>query len=317
MSEGKLLIFSGNAHLDLAHKIADFCGLSLGTAKIQQFPDGETDINVQEDVRGADVFIIQPTCPPVNHNLMELLILIDCIRRASAKRITAVIPYFGYARQDRKDTSRVPITAKLVANILTQAGANRILTIDLHAAQIQGFFDIPVDHLYAKPILCRYIKSLNLENFVVVAPDMGSLKMVRAYSKHLDCPFAIVDKRRIDANQVTMTNVIGEIKDKNVILVDDMISTGSTMVEAARLCKERGGANVYLAATHGLFCGNAYDKMNVEEISHIIYTDSIPPNWERVNQTLKEKAVILSIAELLAKAILNIHDSRSVSSLFI
>lgn len=317
MSEGKLIIFSGSAHISLAEKISDFCGITLGSAKLDQFPDQETDINVKEDVRGADVFIIQPTCPPANHNLMELLIFIDCIRRASAKRITAVIPYFGYARQDRKDTSRVPITAKLVANILTQAGANRILTVDLHAAQIQGFFDIPVDHLFAKPILCKYIKSMKLENFVVVAPDMGSLKMVRAYSKFLDAPFAVVDKRRIDANQVTVTNVIGEIKDKNVILVDDMISTGTTMVEAARLCKERGCAEVYVAATHGVFCGQSLQKMNVPEISQIIFTDTIPPNYTQIDATLQKKAVVLSVAELLAKAILNIHDSRSVSSLFV
>lgn len=317
MSEGKLIILSGNAHIELSKRICGACGITSSRVRVGHFPDGETDIRIEDDVRGGDVFIIQSTCTPVNQNLMELLILIDCVKRASAGRITAVIPYFGYARQDRKDVSRVPITAKLVANMLTHAGADRVLTVDLHAAQIQGFFDIPLDHLYAKPVLGKYFEEKHLENLVTVAPDVGSLKMARAYSKQLHTGLAIIDKRRVTADTTAVTTMIGEVQGKTVLLIDDMISTASTMSEAAKFCKEKGAVEIYVAATHGVFCGKADLNLSIEEISEVVVTDTIPIITEKLSDPFKHKLKVLPIADLLGRAILNIHDSRSVSSLFV
>ena len=238
--KNSMQIFSGSAHPDLARRVADYLGLPLGRTEISRFPDSELDVKVQEDVRGCDVFVVQPTCPPVNENLMELLVLVDCFRRASAERITAVIPYFGYARQDRKAEGRVPITAKLVANLVTVAGTDRVLTIDLHAAQIQGFFDIPVDHLYAAPVVMEHFRKMQLTNVVVVSPDVGGIKMARAYAKRLGADLAIVDKRRSGPAETEAVHVIGEVRDRDAILVDDMMTTATSISEAARALRAQG-----------------------------------------------------------------------------
>jgi ribose-phosphate pyrophosphokinase len=279
----------------------------------RRFPDGEIDIKVLEDVRGSDVYVVQPTCPPVNDNLMELLILIDCLRRASAERITAVIPYFGYARQDRKAEGRVPISAKLVANLITAAGASRAISVDLHAAQIQGFFDIPVDHLYASPVLVDHFRKLGLPDLTVVTPDVGGIKMARAYAKRLAAGLAICDKRRSGPTETEVMHVIGDVQNRNVILVDDMVSTGTSIVEAARVCRKNGAKDIYICATHAVLAGKAVEKLQTAPIKEIIVTDTIPLDG-------KEKSLpnlrALSIAPLLGEAIRRIHHSESVSSLF-
>ena len=262
-------------------------------------------------MRGADVFLIQSTAPPVNDNLMELLILIDAARRASASRITAVIPYFGYARKDRKDEGRVPITAKLVANLLTEAGADRILTVDLHAAQIQGFFDVPVDHLYASPVLTSHFRAIGLKDLTVVAPDVGSSKMARGYANRLGGDLAIVDKRRVSADTVAVGAVIGEVADRNVLLVDDMISTAGSITEAARICREQGAASVRIAATHGVLCGPARERLRDAPVEEIVLTDTIP-----VDGAGLDCVTVLSIAPLLGEAILRVHTEQSLSVLF-
>lgn len=312
MGRDHLLIFSGTAHPNLAKNICKYLGIEQGNVYIGRFPDQEVDIKVDSDVRGADVFVVQPTCTPVNEHLMELLALIDCLRRASANRITAVIPYYGYARKDRKDAGRVPITAKLVANLLVTAGADRVLTVDLHADQIQGFFDIPLDHLLAGTIFIPYFQELNLPDLVVVSPDVGSIKQARAYAKRLKGDLAVVDKRRESPEKVGSLILIGDVKDKNVILVDDMISTGSSIVEASKFLKENGAKDIYICATHPVLCGQAIEKLKNAPVQRIVVSDSIPiprkdelPNLE-----------VISLAWYLGEAIRRIHNSDSVSYLF-
>ncbi|MDO4549920.1 MAG: ribose-phosphate pyrophosphokinase [Planctomycetia bacterium] len=308
-------IFSGRANIPLAKRVCEYLGQPLGKLSIINFPDSEIFCKVDEDVRGRDVFLIQPTCLPVNENLMELLILIDCFRRASAKRITVVIPYFGYARQDRKDEGRVPITSKLAANLLTRAGVDRILTMDLHAEQIQGFFDIPVDHLYAAPVLNAYFKSLNYSphDLVVVSPDEGSIKRALKHQDYLGSDLAIVDKRRSSAEDTKQANLIGaSVKDRVAILFDDMISTAGSICGAANMVKNAGAAKVYIAASHGVFCGNAVEKLNATPVEEIVITDSIP----LIDERKPRNARVLSIAPLLGEAIRRIHFNESISCLF-
>ena len=310
-----LLVFSGHANRPLAERICEYLNIPLGNAEIQPFPDGEFDVKLLEDVRGADVFIIQPTCPPVNENLMQLLIMIDALKRASAGHITAVVPYFGYARQDRKAEGRVPITAKLVANMITASGADRVLSMDLHAAQIQAFFDIPMDHLYAAPVVIEYFRRLELTNLTMLSPDVGGVKMARAYAKRLNAELAIVDKRRDGPTAVEVMHVIGNVKGRNVVLVDDIISTATTVALAAAAAKEEGARDVYVCATHPIFAGDAIKKLNNAPICELIVTDTIPTSHERFKK-LKGLRV-LTVANLIGEAIRRIHKSESVSSLFV
>ena len=311
MSQRSLELIAGNATPDLADEIARELNIQRTGARVGRFPDGEIDVQITENVRGADVFLVQSTCPPVNDNLVELLIMIDAARRASATRITAVIPYFGYARKDRKDEGRVPITAKLCANLLTKAGADRVLTVDLHAAQIQGFFDVPVDHLYSAPVLVRHFASQNLGDLTVVAPDVGSSKMARGYAQRLGGELAIVDKRRISADQTEIGAVIGDVKDRHVLLIDDMISTAGSITDAARVCAESGAASVRIAATHGVLCGPARERLRDAPVEEIVLTDTIP-----VDTTGLPNLRVLSIAPLLADAIMRVHTEQSLSVLF-
>jgi ribose-phosphate pyrophosphokinase len=313
MAKNRLQVFSGSANPDLARRIAKHLDIPLGGAEISRFPDGEFDIKVVDDVRGCDIYIVQPTCPPVNENLMELLILIECIRRASAERITAVIPYFGYARQDRKAEGRVPITAKLVANLLTTAGASRVLTVDLHAAQIQGFFDIPVDHLYAAPVVMDHFQKMKLDNVVVVSPDVGGIKMARAYAKRLGAELAIVDKRRSGPSETEAVHVIGNVQGRNAILVDDMITTATSITEAAKALRAHGVKDVWLCATHAVLAGRSVEKIRKAEASGTVVTDSIPIG----NKNEDNLFTVLSIAGLLGEAVRRIHRGESVSSLFV
>lgn len=305
-------IFTGNANPKLAKEICEYLKIPLGDALVTTFSEGEIRVKINENVRGRDVFIVQPTCAPVNNNLMELLILIDSLRRASAKRITAVVPYFGYARQDRKDQPRVPITAKLVANLITTAGVDRILTVDLHAGQIQGFFDIPMDHLYAVNIFVNHIKKIKLEDIVIVSPDVGGIKMARAYAKKFDAPLAIVDKRRISGEDTEAMNILGDIKGKNLIIVDDLVATASSLVEAAAALKKAGGKEIYAAITHPVLSGPAIKRINDSAIKKLFVTNTIPVD----NGKKHEKIKVLSIAPLLAEAIERIHNEESVSCLF-
>jgi ribose-phosphate pyrophosphokinase len=308
----KLTLISGNAHRELSEAISRQLGIPLAKAHVGLFPDGEIDIKVNEDLRGSDCFVIQPTCPPVNHNWVELLLLIDTLRRASAGRITAVMPYYGYARKDRKDEGRVPISAKVVANTLVACGADRVLALDMHAAQIQGFFDIPVDHLYAKPVLIRRIVELGIDRPVVVTPDVGGIRMARAYAKELDdADLAIVDKRRLSGSEVAMEHVIGDVEGRNVIVVDDMISTGGSIAEAARILRRKGAESVCIAVTHAVLCGKAVENLDAAPVERILITDSIPPR-----ERMPAKAEVVSVAGLFARAIKNIHRNESVSSLF-
>jgi len=309
-------LFSGRAHPELARRVCDYLGLPQGGLMTGNFPDGEIACKIEEDVRGRDVFIIQPTCPPVNETLMELLIMIECFRRASAERITAVVPYFGYARQDRKDEGRVPITAKLVANLITNAGADRVLAMDLHAAQIQGFFDIPVDHLYAAPVIDDYFTGVNLsgDDVVIVSPDEGSIKRALTHQAKLGGKLAIIDKRRSSAEETSQENVIGgPVKGKVALIFDDMISTAGSICGAAEVMHQAGAREIYLAATHGLFCGNAIDQINNAPIKEVVITDTIPLSKERQSS----KVTVLSIAPLLGEAIKRIHRNESVSRLFV
>ena len=308
-------IFSGRAHRELAKKVSDYLGLPLGRAVMGNFPDSEISCKIDEDVRGRDVFIVQPTCPPVNENLMELLIMIDSFVRASAGRITAVIPYFGYARQDRKDEGRVPITAKLVANLITRAGANRVLAMDLHAAQIQGFFDIPTDHLYAAPVIDGHLKSMgfNEEELVVVSPDEGSIKRALAHMVRLGGHLAIIDKRRSTAEKTRQAHVIGgPIEGKTALIFDDMISTGSSICGAADVMHEAGARKIYLAATHGLLVGGAVQRLQKAPIDGLFLTDTLPLPPEKCIP----KVTMLTVAPLLGEAIKRIHRNESVSRLF-
>jgi ribose-phosphate pyrophosphokinase len=310
-----LKIFSGRANPALGQSICEYLGLPLGKITIGNFPDGEIACKIDEDVRGRDVFLVQPTCPPVNENLMELLIMIESFKRASAERITAVMPYFGYARQDRKDEGRVPITAKLVANIITRAGADRVLAMDLHAAQIQGFFDVPVDHLYAAPVLNNYFANLGLsaDEMVVVSPDLGSIKRARGHAERLCGRLAIVDKRRTGAEETRQENLIGStVVGKVVLMFDDMISTGSSICGAAHRVHAAGAREIYVAATHGVLCGPAIQRLQEAPIKAVIITDSIPLRPEQMLPKIK----VLPVAPLLGEAIKRIHRNESVSRLF-
>jgi ribose-phosphate pyrophosphokinase len=310
--ERGLRLFSGNANRPLAEAICAHLGIDLGDATVDHFADGETFVKINENIRGSDIFVFQPTFAPAT-NLMELLIMVDAVRRASARRVTAVIPYYGFQRQDRKDQPRVPITAKLVANLITTAGADRVMTMDLHSAQIQGFFDIPFDHLYAAPVLVDYFLRRQVPNVVVAAPDVGSVKMARAYAKRLSSSLAIVDKRRPRPDAVEMMNVIGEVDGKNVVIFDDIVSTGSTLVEAAKALKDAGAREIYAAATHGVLCGGAVDLIAGSPVKELVVTDTIPHDPGSLPAGFR----VLSVAPLLAEAIRRIHDEESLSSLFI
>lgn len=312
MKNNDLLIFSGNSNPELARKICRSLNTPLGDAEVDRFNDGEIRMRIKEDVRGRDVFIVQPTCYPVNENLMELLILIDAIRRSSARRITAVVPYYGYSRQDRKDRPRVPITAKLVANLITVAGASRVLTMDLHAGQIQGFFDIPLDNLFAVTAFMDYFEHKRLPNLVVVSPDVGGIKMARAYAKKFKADLAVVDKRRINDKEAEVMNIMGEVKGKNVCLIDDLVATAGTLVEAVAALKNAGAKRVFAAATHPVLSGPAIERIENSELEELIVTDTIPIPKEKRTPRIK----IVSVAPLLAKAIDRIHNEESVSTLF-
>lgn len=314
MNVNELKIFSGRANRVLAERICQFLKLRLGDCTLNTFPDGEFHCKI-EDVRGRDVYLVQPTCPPVNDNLMELLIMIDTCKRASAERITAVIPYYGYARQDRKDEGRVPITAKLVANMIARAGADRVLAMDLHAAQIQGFFDIPVDHLYAGPLLNRYFSGLGYgpEHLVIVSPDEGSIKRAVGHSKRLGGSIAIIDKRRVSAVSVQQANVIGgPIEGKVALMFDDMISTAGSICGAAEMVRKCGAREIHVAATHGVFAGSAIQKLRDAPIDSVVITDTIPLSPD----TKLDKIRVLSVSELLGEAIRRIHHQQSISAIF-
>jgi len=308
----ELKIFSGSAHRELARRIAHCVGVPLGDATVDSFPDGETYVKINENVRGRDVFIVQPTCPPTNQNLMELLIMVDAARRASAARITAVIPFFGYARQDRKDQPRVPITAKLVANLLTAAGVNRVLTVDLHAQQVAGFFDIPVDHLYALPVLHKYYsEKFAGREMVVVSPDVGGLKMASAYSQSLGAGLAIVAKRRKSATEIESLHVIGDVAGKDVLIVDDLTETAGTLTSAAAILKKHGAKAIYAGVSHAVLSDLAIARLRKSELVELITTNSVPV---RTGDGVPLK--VLCIAELLGEGIHRIHQDESVSSLF-
>ena len=311
--ELELKVFTGSAHRALGESIARFLGVPLGRAHLARFSDGEVWFQIQDNVRGADVFVVQPTAPPVNENLMELLLMLDAFKRSSASRLTAVVPYYGYARQDRKDKPRVPISAKLVADLLSTAGSDRILTMDLHAAQIQGFFDIPVDHLFAAPVIMDYVLSLNLPDLTVVSPDAGGVERARAYAKRLDATLAIVDKRRDQPNVAEVHNVIGDVEGRTALIVDDIVDTGGTLAKVAEAIKAAGAREVLASSSHAVLSGDAIQRMARSPLSKLIVTDSIPLAPEK----RIDKIVVLSIAELLAKAIRNIHEETSVTSLFV
>jgi len=312
----ELKIFSGRASMALTESICRYLDLPMGQGHTDMFPDGEILVKVEEDVRGRDCFIVQSTNHPVNANLMELLIYIDCLKRASASRITAVLPYMGYARQDRKDAGRVPITAKLVANLITTAGADRVLALDMHAEQIQGFFDIPVDHLHAAPVIVKYFNSIREElgDLVLVSPDVGNVKMANSYANWIGGDLAIIDKRRESGSQVVSNNIIGNVEGKTVVMVDDMISTAGTMCEAAKLCIKRGAKDIICAATHPVLVGLAMERLSEAPISKIVVTDSIPTGPRCA--PIEAKLIELTVAELLGEAIHRIHHNQSVSSLF-
>ncbi len=307
----KLRLFSGSAHPQLALEIGAYLGQELADATVTSFPDGETFVKINDNIRGQDVFIVQPTCPPTNQNIMELLIMVDAARRASADRITAVIPFFGYARQDRKDQPRVPITAKLIANILVAAGVQRVLTMDLHAQQLQGFFDIPVDHLYALPVMVKHIRSMKLENLVVVSPDVGGVKMASAYAEALGASLAIVVKRRRSATEVDASHVIGEVDGKNVLIIDDLTETAGTITSAAKILKTLGVCDIYAGVSHAVLTDLAVERVRSSEIKELITTDSVP-----VRHDMADRVRVLSVAELLGEGIRRIHEGESVSSLF-
>lgn len=314
MSDTALQIFTGNAHPELAQEIVEFLGMELSKAKVSKFKDGEVRLEINESVRGNNVFIIQPTCAPVNENLMELLIMVDAIRRASAKSITTVIPYYGYARQERKQKPREPISAKLVANLLTAAGADRMVTIDLHTSSIQGFFDIPVDHMPAVPLLANYYREKQLENVVVVSPDIGGVTRARNLAERLNCTLAIIDKRRPEPNKSEIMGIIGDVRGKNVIIVDDMIDTAGTITNAANFLSEQAGANeVYACCTHAVFTPPAVERIQQSSIKEMLITNTIPLTEEE-KQCAKIQTV--SIAPLLGRTIEFIHSKKSVSGLF-
>ncbi|ABC77764.1 ribose-phosphate pyrophosphokinase [Syntrophus aciditrophicus] len=310
----RIKVFTGNATPDLARKICDNLAIPLGKANVTTFSDGETRVEINENVRGMDIFIIQSTCTPVNVTLMELLIMIDALKRASAGRITAVIPYYGYARQDRKVAPRAPISAKLVADLLTTAGANRILSLDLHAGQIQGFFNIPVDNLFATPVLLNYLKTHYQDNLVIVSPDAGGVERARAFARRLDATIAIIDKRREGPNEAQVMNIVGSVEGKNVVVLDDMIDTAGTVVQAAKALRNAGATAISVCCTHPVLSGPAMDRIESSEIKEVIVTDTIPLH-ERAQQC--SRISVLSVAGLLSEAVRRIYYNDSVSSLFI
>ncbi len=314
---GGVKIFSGNAHPELARTICDHLACDMGRASTERFSDGEFNFQIGENVRGSDVFIIQPTCPPTDKHLMELLIMMDTFVRASAERVTAVIPYFGYARSDKKDRPRVPIAAKLVANLITEAGASRILTIDLHAAQIQGFFDIPVDHLYAAPIVVDYFRENPIDNLIVVAPDTGGAERARAYAKRLNAGLALCDKRRERANEADVMNIVGDVKGKNCLIVDDMCDTGGTICKVAKALHDAGAEDIFAVFTHAVLSGKAADNITNSYLKKVIVTNTIPLSENSRRLAESGKLEVLCVGRLLASAIKSIHDETSVSSLFI
>ena len=314
MNPDRLKIFTGNANPALASEIVQALGVELADMMVRTFADGEIYLQIKENVRGADVFIVQPTCTPVDRNLMELLLTIDALKRASAERITAVLPYYGYARQDRKDKPRVPISARLVAALLETAGADRVLTLDLHAAQIQGFFDIPVDHLFATPVLIDYFRTSKTPEMTVVSPDAGGVERARAFAKRLNAPLAIIDKRREEANVAEVMNVVGEVNGRNCLLVDDLIDTAGTLVKGAEALLEKGAISVSACATHAVLSGPAVSRIDESCLKEVVVTNSIPPS-EAAMASGKIKS--LSVAKLLAEAIRSIHEETSVSVLFV
>ena len=305
-------IFAGSASRHLAVAICETLKVPVGDIEVSRFEDGEVSVRFNENIRGSDVFIVQSTNAPADH-LMELLVMLDAAKRASARRVTAVLPYFGYARQDRKDQPRAPITAKLVANVITVAGADRALTMDLHSAQIQGFFDIPLDHLYSAPVLIEHFQALNLPNLVVVAPDIGSVKMARAYAKRLNADLALVDKRRPKADSVEVMNIIGDVEGKNAVMFDDVVTTARTLCQAAKAIRECGALDIYAGVTHGVFCPGSLERVADSPITEVVVTDTV----QHEPGTLSKKVRVLSVAGLLGEAVQRIHEERSLSSLFV
>jgi ribose-phosphate pyrophosphokinase len=314
MNAERIKIFSGSANRPLAQEIAKNLGLELAEAQVAAFADGENNIQIHENVRGADVFVVQPTCTPVNHHILELLFMVHALKLSSAERITAVLPYYGYARQDRKDKPRVPISAKLVARLIEASGADRVLTLDLHAAQIQGFFDIPVDHLFGTPVMIDYFKSREMPNLTVVSPDAGGVERARAFAKRLNAPLAIIDKRREEANVAEVMNVIGEVEDRNCLMVDDLIDTAGTLVKGAEALLDHGAKSVSACATHAVLSGPAVKRIQESSLKEVVVTNSIPLSSE-ARQCGKIRA--LTIAPLLARAVQSIHEETSVSILFV
>ncbi|MFQ5847447.1 MAG: ribose-phosphate diphosphokinase [Candidatus Methylomirabilales bacterium] len=309
----RLILFSGNANRKLAQEIAEYLGIPLGLAEVSQFSDGEVFVQVNENVRGADVFVIQPTSPPVDHHLVELLIMIDALRRASAQRITAVIPYYGYSRQDRKVQPRVPISSKLVADLIAVSGASRVLTMDLHAGQIQGFFNLPVDHLFAAPVLLRYFQERGWTGGVVVAPDAGGVERARAFAKRLGTPLAFIDKRREGPNDAKVMHIVGDVDGRDVIIVDDMIDTAGTITQAVVALRDKGARRIYASCTHPVLSGPAMERIEGSALEEVVVTNTIPLDERRSSK----KLIVLSVAPLLGEAIDRIHRETSVSSLFI
>lgn len=315
-NNGDMKVFAGRNHIDLTRRVCGHLGEPLGTARTEVFPDGELIVHIEEDVRGRDCFVVLSTCDPVNDNLMELLIFADSLRRSSAKRVTAVMPYFGYGRQDRKERGRTPITAKLVANLITEAGFDRVLALDLHAAQIQGFFDLPVDHLAAAPVFVDYFEGIrsDLGDLVIVSPDVGNVKVATGYADILGGDLAITFKKRISGSEVQASQIVGNVKGRTVLMVDDMVSTAGTICEAARVLKEAGASRIYVAATHGVFCGPAVDRIRESAIDRIIVTNTIPHEQRVV--PIRDRVETLCVSRLFADAIRHIHENKSISALF-
>jgi len=310
----ELKLISGNSNIPLAKEICDHLGIALGAATVSTFSDGEILVRIEENVRGMDVFVVQSCSDPVNKHIMELLIMIDALKRSSARRITAVIPYYGYARQDRKDQPRVPVTAKLVADLITTAGAHKVVTVDLHAGQIQGFFNIPVDHLYATPVLLNHLRSMDLKDLVVVSPDAGGVERARAFAKRLNASLAIIDKRREGPNQAKIMNIVGDVDNRDVLLLDDMIDTAGTITQGAQACADKGARRVLAGCTHAILSGPALQRLNDSVLGQVIVTNTVPLAGKE--QTCK-KIEVLSVAPLLGEAIRRIHNEESVSSLFV
>jgi len=314
MNSDRLKIFTGSANPRLAEELCGCLGIPLGKASVRQFADGEIYLQIQENVRGTDVFVVQPTCTPVDRNLMELLLMIDALKRSSAQRITAVLPYYGYARQDRKDKPRVPISAKLVASLIERAGADRILALDLHAAQIQGFFDVPVDHLFSAPVMIEYFKPQETQHLTVVSPDAGGVERARAFAKRLRAPLAIIDKRREEVNVAEVMHIIGRVKGRNCLIVDDLIDTGGTLVKATEALLEKGATSVSACATHAVLSGPAVERIENSQLKEVVLTNSIPFSEEAQRSS---KVRSLSVGKLLATAVQSIHEETSISVLFI